>query len=139
MKKILALVLALCMVFALCACGNTPADGNVDEQAPVDAGTYTVTLHVNETQNYTAHEVSAPFVINKAPLTIKADSRKTTQYDAFPTMTATYDGLAAETNDGTPDTSLRDVQIAPEFLYNPTGGKSNYSNDSLDQVGGVAI
>ena len=31
------------------------------------------------------------------------------------------------------------MQIAPEFLYNPTGGKSNYSNDSLDQVGGVAI
>ena len=28
MKKILALVLALCMVFALCACGNTPVDGN---------------------------------------------------------------------------------------------------------------
>ena len=28
MKKILALVLALFMVFALCACGNTPADGN---------------------------------------------------------------------------------------------------------------
>lgn len=114
-------------------------DGNVAEQAPVDAGDYVVTLHVNETQNYTAYEVSAPFVINKAPLTIKADSRKTTQYDAFPTMTATYDGLAAETNDGTPDTSLRDVQIAPEFIYNPTNGKPNYSNATLDQVGRVAV
>lgn len=114
-------------------------NGNVAEQAPVDAGDYVVTLHVNETQNYTAHEVSAPFVINKAPLTIKADSRKTTQYDAFPTMTATYDGLAAETNDGTPDTSLRDVQIAPEFIYNPTNGKPNYSNATLDQVGKVAV
>ena len=109
------------------------------EQAPVDAGDYVVTLHVNETQNYTAHEVSAPFVINKAPLTIQADSRKTTQYDAFPTMTATYDGLAAETNDGTPDTSLRDVQIAPEFIYNPTNDKPNYSNATLDQVGKVAV
>lgn len=118
---------------------DTPTDGNVAEQAPVDAGDYVVTLHVNETQNYTAHEVSAPFVINKAPLTIKADSRKTTQYDAFPTMTATYDGLAAETNDGTPDTSLRDVQIAPEFIYNPTNGKPNYSNATLDQVGRVAV
>ena len=114
-------------------------DGNVAEQAPVDAGDYVVTLHVNETQNYTAHEISAPFVINKAPLTIKADSRKTTQYDAFPTMTATYDGLAAETNDGTPDTSLRDVQIAPEFIYNPTNDKPNYSNATLDQVGKVAV
>ena len=118
---------------------DTPTDGNVAEQAPVDAGDYVVTLHVNETQNYTAHEVSAPFVINKAPLTIKADSRKTTQYDAFPTMTATYDGLAAETKDGTPDTSLRDVQIAPEFIYNPTNGKPNYSNAALDQVGRVAV
>lgn len=118
---------------------NTPADGNVDEQAPVDAGTYTVTLHVNETANYTAHEISKNFTIAKKALTIKADSWQTTQYDAFPDMTAGYTGLAAETGDTTPDTSLRDVQIAPEFLYNPTGGKSNYSNDSLDQVGGVAI
>lgn len=118
---------------------NTPADGNVDEQAPVDAGTYTVTLHVNETENYTAHEISKSFTIAKKALTIKADSWQTTQYDAFPDMTAGYTGLAAETGDTTPDTSLRDVQIAPEFLYNPTGGKSNYSNDSLDQVGGVAI
>ena len=118
---------------------DTPTDGNVAEQAPVDAGDYVVTLHVNETQNYTAHEVSAPFTIAKKALTIKADSRKTTQYDAFPTMTATYDGLAAETNDGTPDTSLRDVQIAPEFIYNPTNDKPNYSNATLDQVGRVAV
>lgn len=118
---------------------NVQKEGNVDEQAPVDAGTYTVTLHVNETENYTAHEISKSFTIAKKALTIKADSWQTTQYDAFPDMTAGYTGLAAETGDTTPDTSLRDVQIAPEFLYNPTGGKSNYSNDSLDQVGGVAI
>ena len=118
---------------------NTPADGNVDEQAPVDAGTYTVTLHVNETANYTAHEVSTTFTIKKAPLTITADSWQTTQYDAFPDMTAKYEGLAAVDTDTTPDTSLRDVQIAPEYLYNPTNGKSNYNNDTLDQVGYVAI
>lgn len=118
---------------------NVQKEGNVDEQAPVDAGTYTVTLHVNETANYTAHEISKSFTIAKKALTIEADSWQTTQYDAFPDMTAGYTGLAAETGDTTPDTSLRDVQIAPEFLYNPTGGKSNYSNDSLDQVGGVAI
>lgn len=118
---------------------NTPADGNVDEQAPVDAGTYTVTLHVNETANYTAHEISKSFTIAKKALTIKADSWQTTQYDAFPDMTAGYTGLAAETGDTTPDTSLRDVQIAPEYLYNPTNDKSNYNNDTLDQVGYVAI
>ena len=118
---------------------NTPADGNVDEQAPVDAGTYTVTLHVNETANYTAHEISKSFTIAKKALTIKADSWQTTQYDAFPDMTAGYTGLAAETGDTTPDTSLRDVQIAPEFLYNPTGGKSDYNNVVLDSVGYVAI
>lgn len=118
---------------------NTPADGNVDEQAPVDAGTYTVTLHVNETANYTAHEISKSFTIAKKALTIKADSWQTTQYDAFPDMTAGYTGLAAETGDTTPDTSLRDVQIAPEFLYNPKDGKSDYNNVVLDSVGYVAI
>lgn len=118
---------------------NTPADGNVDEQAPVDAGTYTVTLHVNETENYTAHEISKSFTIAKKALTIKADSWQTTQYDAFPDMTAGYTGLAAETGDTTPDTSLRDVQIAPEFLYNPKDGKSDYNNVVLDSVGYVAI
>lgn len=118
---------------------NVQKEGNVDEQAPVDAGTYTVTLHVNETANYTAHEISKSFTIAKKALTIKADSWQTTQYDAFPDMTAGYTGLAAETGDTTPDTSLRDVQIAPEYLYNPTNGKSNYNNDTLDQVGYVAI
>ena len=118
---------------------NEAMEGNVDEQAPVDAGTYTVTLHVNETKNFTAHEVSASYTVRKAPLTIKADSWQTTQYGAHPDMTASYDGLAGVDGDKTPDTSLRDVQIAPEFLYNPTDGKSNYSNDTLDQVGMVAV
>ena len=118
---------------------NVQKDGNVDEQAPVDAGTYTVTLHVNETENYTAHEISKSFTIAKKALTIKADSWQTTQYDAFPDMTAGYTGLAAETGDTTPDTSLRDVQIAPEFLYNPKDGKSDYNNVVLDSVGYVAI
>lgn len=118
---------------------NVQKEGNVDEQAPVDAGTYTVTLHVNETANYTAHEISKSFTIAKKALTIKADSWQTTQYDAFPDMTAGYTGLAAETGDTTPDTSLRDVQIAPEFLYNPKDGKSDYNNVVLDSVGYVAI
>ena len=112
-------------------------DGNVAEQAPVDAGSYVVTLHVNETTNYTAHEVSAPFVIAQKPLTITTHSKQSTQYDAFPAMTAKYEGLAYSTSDNTNDTSLRDVQIAPEFLFNYD--KGGFTNHALDQVGGAKI
>lgn len=119
---------------------NTPADGNVDEQAPVDAGTYTVTLHVNETENYTAHEISKSFTIEKKPLTIEAKKVGTWQYGSMPGFYASYEGLAGDMNDSTPDTSLRDVQIAPELLFNPTSNnQSNYSNDALDQVGKIII
>lgn len=116
---------------------DTPTDGNVAEQAPVDAGSYVVTLHVNETTNYTAHEVSAPFVIAQKPLTITTHSKQSTQYDAFPAMTAKYEGLACSTSDNTNDTSLRDVQIAPEFLFNYD--KGGFTNHALDQVGGAKI
>lgn len=116
---------------------DTPTDGNVAEQAPVDAGSYVVTLHVNETTNYTAHEVSAPFVIAQKPLTITTHSKQSTQYDAFPAMTAKYEGLAYSTSDNTNDTSLRDVQIAPEFLFNYD--KGGFTNHALDQVGGAKI
>lgn len=115
----------------------TPTDGNVAEQAPVDAGEYVVTLHVNETTNYTAHEVSAPFVIAQKPLTVTTHSKQSTQYDAFPAMTAKYEGLAYSTSDNTNDTSLRDVQIAPEFLFNYD--KGGFTNHALDQVGGAKI
>ena len=119
---------------------NTPADGNVDEQAPVDAGTYTVTLHVNETTNYTAHEISKSFTIAKKALTIKAKHVGAWQYGSMPGFYASYEGLAGDVNDSTPDTSLRDVQIAPELLFNPTSNnQSNYSNDALDQVGKIII
>lgn len=119
---------------------NTPADGNVDEQAPVDAGTYTVTLHVNETANYTAHEISKSFTIAKKALTIKAKHVGAWQYGSMPGFYASYEGLAGDVNDSTPDTSLRDVQIAPELLFNPTSNnQSNYSNDALDQVGKIII
>lgn len=119
---------------------NVQKDGNVDEQAPVDAGTYTVTLHVNETANYTAHEISKSFTIAKKALTIKAKHVGAWQYGSMPGFYASYEGLAGDVNDSTPDTSLRDVQIAPELLFNPTSNnQSNYSNDALDQVGKIII
>lgn len=117
--------------------GNIPANGNVDEQAPVDAGTYTVTYHTNETKNYAAHEVSATYTITPKALTVTADSWQTTQYGAFPDFTASYSGLAAETGDNTPDTWTRDVQIAPEFLVNQD--KGGFTNDLLDQVGSATV
>lgn len=119
---------------------NVQKEGNVDEQAPVDAGTYTVTLHVNETANYTAHEISKSFTIAKKALTIEAKHVGTWQYGSMPGFYASYEGLAGDVNDSTPDTSLRDVQIAPELLFNPTSNnQSNYSNDALDQVGKIII
>lgn len=119
---------------------NVQKEGNVDEQAPVDAGTYTVTLHVNETSNYTAHEISKSFTIAKKALTIEAKHVGAWQYGSMPGFYASYEGLAGDVNDSTPDTSLRDVQIAPELLFNPTSNnQSNYSNDALDQVGKIII
>lgn len=117
--------------------GNIPANGNVDEQAPVDAGTYTVTYHTNETANYAAHEVSATYTITPKALTVTADSWQTTQYGAFPDFTASYSGFAAESGDSTPDSWTRDVQIAPEFLVNQD--KGGFTNDLLDQVGSATV
>lgn len=103
---------------------------NVDYQAPADAGTYTVTAHVGETANYTAHEVSATFTIGKADLTITADKLQRQQYGAYPEMVATYEGLA--TDGVAPDTSLRDVQIQPEFA-------TDWDNFAQDHVGSYII
>ena len=100
-------------------------------EAPTEAGDYVVTAHVGKTPNYTAHEISANFTIAKAPLTIKADDLQRWQYGSFPDMVASYQGLA--TGGVAADTSLRDVQIQPEFLFNEQ--KGGYTNDAYDQVG----
>ena len=95
---------------------------------------------MNETANYTAHEISKSFTIAKKALTIKAKHVGAWQYGSMPGFYASYEGLAGDVNDSTPDTSLRDVQIAPELLFNPTSNnQSNYSNDALDQVGKIII
>lgn len=113
--------------------GNVQKDGNVDEQAPVNAGSYAVTVHTNETANFAAYEISASYTVNPKPLTITADSWQTTQYGAYPDFTASYDGFAAEAEDATPDVWTRDVQIEPEYLLNEKNG--GYTNDLNDQVG----
>ena len=100
-------------------------------EAPTEAGDYVVTAHVGKTDNYTAHEISANFTIDKAPLTIKADDLQRWQYGSFPDMVASYQGLA--TGGVAKDTSLRDVQIQPEFLFNEQNG--GYTNHAFDQVG----
>ena len=103
----------------------------VSYTAPTDAGNYVVTAHVGETDNFTAHEVSANFTIAKAPLTIDADELVRMQYESYPDMVATFKGLVGSVE--APDTSLRDVQIQPEFIFNEVNG--GYTNAALDQVG----
>lgn len=100
-------------------------------EAPTEAGDYVVTAHVGKAANYTAHEISANFTIAQAALTIKADDLQRWQYGAYPDMVATYTGLATE--GVAADTSLRDVQIQPEFLFNEKDG--GYTNHAFDQVG----
>lgn len=97
-------------------------------EAPTEVGTYIVTAHVPETENYTAHEISAQFVITPKALKITADSLQRHQYSAYPDMTASFDGLATE--GVAADTSLRDVQIQPELVFD-----AGYTNDASDQVG----
>ena len=100
-------------------------------EAPTEAGDYVVTAHVGKAANYTAHEISANFTIDKAALTIKADDLQRWQYGSFPDMVASYQGLA--TGGVAADTSLRDVQIQPEFLFNEKDG--GYTNHAYDQAG----
>lgn len=101
-------------------------------EAPTEVGTYIVTAHVPETENYTAHEISAQFVITPKALEITADSLQRHQYSAYPDMTASFDGLATE--GVAADTSLRDVQIQPELVFD-----AKYTNDASDQVGNYSV
>ena len=100
-------------------------------EAPTEVGKYIATVHVGETANYTAHEEQVAFEITPKALTIKADDLQRWQYGSFPDMVASYQGLA--TGGVAKDTSLRDVQIQPEFLFNEQNG--GYTNHAFDQVG----
>ncbi len=106
-------------------------DVNVDYQGQHDVGTYVVTAHVGETDNYTAHEVSKTFEITPKALTITADDLQRQQYGAYPDMVASYDGLATDDNKAV-DTSLRDVMIQPEF-------STDWDNFAQDHVGTYII
>lgn len=97
-------------------------------EAPTEVGKYIATVHVGETANYTAHEKQVAFEITPKALTIKADSISRQQYGAYPDLTASFKGLA--TGGVAADTSLRDVQIQPELIFD-----TGYTNDADDQVG----
>ena len=97
-------------------------------EAPTEVGKYIATVHVGETANYTAHEERVAFEITPKALTIKADSISRQQYGAYPDLTASFKGLA--TGGAAKDTSLRDVQIQPELIFD-----TGYTNDADDQVG----
>lgn len=97
-------------------------------EAPTEVGKYIATVHVGETANYTAHEKQVAFEITPKALTIKADSISRQQYGAYPDLTASFKGLAI--GGVAADTSLRDVQIQPELIFD-----TGYTNDADDQVG----
>ena len=97
-------------------------------EAPTEVGKYIATVHVGETANYTAHEKQVAFEITPKALTITADSISRQQYGAYPDLTASFKGLA--TGGVAADTSLRDVQIQPELIFD-----TGYTNDADDQVG----
>ena len=104
-------------------------------EAPTEVGKYIATVHVGETANYTAHEEQVAFEIKPKALTITADDLARWQYGSYPDMVATFQGLA--TGGVAADTSLRDVQIQPEFIFNDLNGdgQPEYTNSALDQVG----
>ena len=102
----------------------------IDHHAPTEVADYIVTAHVGETDNYTSHEISAPFSITKKAVTVTAMDLQRQQYRAYPDMIAIYDGLAE--GGVAKDTSLRDVQIQPEFWV-------DYSNENMTNVGKVQI
>lgn len=104
-------------------------------EAPTEVGKYIATVHVGETANYTAHEEQVAFEIKPKALTITADNLARWQYGSYPDMVATFEGLA--TGGVAADTSLRDVQIQPEFIFNDLNGdgQPEYTNSALDQVG----
>lgn len=97
-------------------------------EAPTEVGKYIATVHVGETANYTAHEKQVAFEITPKALTITADDISRQQYGAYPDLTASFKGLA--TGGVAADTSLRDVQIQPELIFD-----TGYTNDADDQVG----
>ena len=105
--------------------------------APTEAGNYVITAHVPQSEdgNYAAHEVSANYTIEKAPLTIAAEKLQRWQYGSYPDMVASFTGFATE--GASRDTQLRDVQVQPEFLFNEE--KGGYTNHAQDQVGTYSI
>jgi len=104
----------------------------ISYQAPTQVGEYVVTAHIGETADHSAYEVSTTFEITRAPLVIIAEDIQRHQYSAYPATTFAYEGLA--TGGIAPDTSLRDIQIAPEMIFD-----AGFTNDAADQVGNYTI
>lgn len=83
MKKFLAMLLALCMVFALCACGSSPAPANSQEpsqpdgganesQAPAVSGNLTFTTGGDTGTYYGFGSVLAQYVSSKTGMSVTA-------------------------------------------------------------------
>ena len=70
------------------------ADGTALSGAPTNAGDYTVTITLNENNDYTGSRTLS-FTISKASITIKADDKRADVGTAKPTLTYTVTGLVS--------------------------------------------
>ena len=70
------------------------ADGTALSGAPTNAGDYTVTITLNENNDYTGSRTLS-FTISKASITIKADDKRADAGTAKPALTYTVTGLAS--------------------------------------------
>ena len=96
--------------------GFTVTYGTTDGQAPTDAGTYTVTIAIPDSDPQYVGSTTLDFTIAKKALTVSAPSKTITVGDTIPdlsTLQATVTGLVGEdtfsgvtlTYDGNPDNS----------------------------------
>ncbi|MBN06834.1 MAG: hypothetical protein CMM45_03260, partial [Rhodospirillaceae bacterium] len=87
---------------------------------PTNAGTYTVTGTINET-NYTGSATSNAFVVGKAALTAVADDLTKVYGEANPTATITYTGFL-----GSDSASDLDTAPAATVVADATSGVGDY-------------
>ena len=72
---------------------KTAEDTAYAETVPTAAGTYTVKISIDETDNYKSGTAAADFTINQKALTITADAKSKTYGEADPALTYTHSDL----------------------------------------------
>lgn len=103
-------------------------------EAPSDAGTYLVTVHIPETENYVATTVSYSFTISRRTVNITICDIYNNLFAVNPKMYVNYE-LASGGDTGLVDgdSSLRDVLIDPTLIL--TRINDTATGDSLNDIG----